>query len=183
MPRSCRKPFSAWIRSSHIMLSMSWVRIRDLNCFYRNVHLFNFRYSCTFVGDHQGYKMYSWNTTVSDHCCLGCDGTVYKADSVIEESSHEDACLSVETSICRRIPGSYKPPYFFYSNQPLLSFYIKVKKRPRLRWNTTTGTAAMTRPGCSLSRLSSTSQAPVPREHVTMTTCCPTQYGFLNRLQ
>ena len=49
--------------------------------------------------------MYSWNTTVSDHCCLACDGTVYKADSVIEEKSHEDECQSVETSICRRIPG------------------------------------------------------------------------------
>ena len=77
--------------------------------------MFNFRYSCNFVGDHQGYKMYSWNTTVSDHCCLGCDGTVYKADSVIEETSHEDECLSVETSICRRIPGKFYPSYFLFS--------------------------------------------------------------------
>ena len=51
--------------------------------------------------------MYSWNTTVSDHCCIGCDGTVYKTDSVIEETSHNDECVSVETSICRRIPGKY----------------------------------------------------------------------------
>ena len=53
--------------------------------------------------------MFSWNTTMSDHCCLGCDGTVFKVDYVIEESSLEDECLSVETSICRRLPGKYLP--------------------------------------------------------------------------
>ena len=51
--------------------------------------------------------MYSWNTTISDNCCLGCDGKVHKADSVIKEIPHEDECLSVESSICRRIPGKY----------------------------------------------------------------------------
>ena len=73
-----------------------------------------FRYTCTYAGDHQGYKMYSWNTTVSDHCCLGCDGTVHKADSVIQKTSHIDECLSVETSICRRIPGKYLYPKIIF---------------------------------------------------------------------
>ena len=70
------------------------------------------RYTCIFVGEHQGTKMYSWNTTVSDHCCLGCDRTVYKADLVIEETSNNDECNSVETSICRRIPGKHTESIF-----------------------------------------------------------------------
>ena len=127
------------------------------------------RYTCTYVGDHQGSKMYSWNTTISDNCCLGCDGKVHKADSVIEETLHEDECLSVETSICRRIPGKFLPQD---SPKIYCQIYtcIQVKKRPRLRWNTVTGTAAMTALDCSLSRLSCTCPALAPREPATMTT-------------
>ena len=73
----------------------------------RKNNFISFWYTCTYVGDHQGSKMYSWNTTISDHCCLGCDGRVHKADSVIKEIPHEDECLSIETSVCRRIPGKY----------------------------------------------------------------------------
>ena len=103
------------ILSHHAVNVLSKNKIH-LNYFYRNLQFLNFRYTCTYVGNHQGYKMHSWNTTVSDHCCLGCDGTVYKADSVIQETSHEDECRSVETSICRRIPGKYLPPKFFNLN-------------------------------------------------------------------
>ena len=92
------------IHSPHAVnvLSKNWRFLYLLD----NIFLI-FRYTCTYAGDHQGYKMYSWNTTVSDHCCLGCDGTVHKADSVIQKTSHIDECLSVETSICRRIPGKF----------------------------------------------------------------------------
>ena len=43
---------------------------------------------------------------MSDHCCQDCDGVVYKADSVIETVLHQDKCETVETSICRILPGA-----------------------------------------------------------------------------
>ena len=46
-----------------------------------------------------------WNTTVSDNCCLYCNNTVYKADTVIDTTQLEDKCESEETHVCRKIPG------------------------------------------------------------------------------
>ena len=46
-----------------------------------------------------------WNTSVSDHCCHHCDSVVYKADSVIDTIQHNDECQTVESSICRILPG------------------------------------------------------------------------------
>ena len=48
-----------------------------------------------------------WNTSVSDHCCHHCDGVVYKADSVIDAIHHEDKCQTIETLVCRILPGLY----------------------------------------------------------------------------
>ena len=44
--------------------------------------------------------------SVSEHCCLHCDGTVYKADTVIDtiEAQNDSAtCHTVETSVCKII--------------------------------------------------------------------------------
>ena len=115
------------IHSPHAVnvLSKNWSH--QWKCWF----FFIFRYTCTYAGEYQGYKMYSWNTTVSDHCCcLGCDGTVYKADSVIEETSHKDACLSVETSICRRVPG--KQSNIFDSVRSSRSHNVRLFVRPVL---------------------------------------------------
>jgi hypothetical protein len=49
-----------------------------------------------------------WNTTVSDNCCLYCNNTVYKADTVIDTTQLEDRCESEETHVCRKIPGLEK---------------------------------------------------------------------------
>ena len=46
-----------------------------------------------------------WNTSVSDNCCLYCNNTVYKADTVIDTTKLEDKCESEETFVCRKIPG------------------------------------------------------------------------------
>ena len=46
-----------------------------------------------------------WNTSVSDHCCHNCDDVVYKADAVIDTIHHKDDCQTVETSVCRILPG------------------------------------------------------------------------------
>ena len=48
-----------------------------------------------------------WKTTVSDNCCLYCNNTVYKADTVIDTNKLEDKCDSEETFVCRYIPGIY----------------------------------------------------------------------------
>ena len=65
-----------------------------------------FSYTCTFLDQHLHDKFYMWNVSVSDHCCQHCDGVVYKADSVIETVFHQDKCETVETSICRILPGA-----------------------------------------------------------------------------
>jgi len=49
-----------------------------------------------------------WMTTVSEHCCLYCNNTVYKADTVIDTTQLEDKCESEETHVCRKIPGEKK---------------------------------------------------------------------------
>ena len=46
-----------------------------------------------------------WITSVSDNCCHHCDGVVYKADAVMDTIHHEDECQTVETSVCRILPG------------------------------------------------------------------------------
>ena len=47
------------------------------------------------------------NEPESDHCGQHCDGVVYKADFVIETVLHQDKCETVETSICRILPGYF----------------------------------------------------------------------------
>merc|ERR1719450_226061 len=62
-------------------------------------------YTCNNFGTFQNNNLLFWNTTVSDTCCLSCDGTVYKADEVIDVIENDDECQSIETSICRILPG------------------------------------------------------------------------------
>ena len=47
--------------------------------------------------DVRGTNIYYWAKNVSDHCCLHCDGTVYKADTEIETTELEDECRTVQT--------------------------------------------------------------------------------------
>ena len=42
---------------------------------------------------------------MSSECCLNCDGTVYKADAIINIDEQEDECQTVKTSVCRKLPG------------------------------------------------------------------------------
>ena len=46
-----------------------------------------------------------WNVSASEHCCQHCDGVVFKPDSVMETKQREDRCQTVETSVCRVLPG------------------------------------------------------------------------------
>ena len=62
-------------------------------------------YTCTYVGTYRDKNLYRWNVSVSDHCCLHCDGVVYKADTVIDTTHHEDECKSSVSTVCRKIPG------------------------------------------------------------------------------
>ena len=61
------------------------------------------RYKCTFL---HKTKMLHWKTSVSDHCCLACTNTVYKADTVIETIELDDKCKSIENQVCRKLPGN-----------------------------------------------------------------------------
>jgi len=60
------------------------------------------RYECVLLGDLLEQKYFYWNKTISDQCCLHCDGTVYKADTIIETVVEEDDCGTIKTSICRK---------------------------------------------------------------------------------
>ena len=60
------------------------------------------RYKCTYL---HKTKVLHWKTSVSDHCCLACTNTVYKADTVIERTELDDKCKSIETQVCRKLPG------------------------------------------------------------------------------
>ena len=64
-----------------------------------------FRYRCAYLDK---TKMLHWKIFVSDHCCLACTNTTYKADTVIETIEHEDDCKSIETQVCRKLPGRYQ---------------------------------------------------------------------------
>jgi len=59
-------------------------------------------YECVPLGEFNEQKYYYWNKSISEHCCLHCDGTVYKADTVIESVFDKDECGTVKTSICRK---------------------------------------------------------------------------------
>ena len=67
--------------------------------------IFFLRYNCNKFDDFTGGILLMWNTSVSDHCCHHCDGVVYKADVVMDTIHHEDECQTVETSVCRILPG------------------------------------------------------------------------------
>ena len=71
------------------------------------------RYRCTYL--HKTKLLY-WETSVSDHCCLACTNTTYKADTVIETIELDDDCKSIETQVCRKLPGKY----LYYTFQHLV---------------------------------------------------------------
>ena len=61
-----------------------------------------FRYECVPSAKFNGKEYFYWNMTISEHCCLHCDGTVYKSDSVIESVVAKDECGTTKTSVCRK---------------------------------------------------------------------------------
>ena len=62
-----------------------------------------------------------WNVSVSEHCCQHCDGVIFKADTVIETKQHEDECRTLETSVCRVLPGIEEYFLFFCTKK---TFYF-----------------------------------------------------------
>ena len=88
-----------------------------------------------------------WNTTVSDNCCLYCNNTVYKADTVIDTTKLEDKCESEETHVCRKIPGILYDTIVRYHFQLL---HPKVWRRLRSRRSSDTEFVAMMTRGSSL---------------------------------
>ena len=63
------------------------------------------RYECTHFDELLGRKLYFWNTTVSESCCVTCNGTVVPENTKIDTEHVDDECLTVKTSVCRTIPG------------------------------------------------------------------------------
>ena len=71
-----------------------------------------FRYTCTYTDSYQNKRVFAWNTTVSDECCLHCNGTVFKPDSLVNTVKMEDDCKTIESSYCRILPSKYFSPTF-----------------------------------------------------------------------
>jgi len=63
------------------------------------------RYECTEYDELMGEKLFYWNITVSELCCLTCNGTVVPENTIIETENLDDECMTVKTSFCRNIPG------------------------------------------------------------------------------
>ena len=74
---------------------------------------------------------------MSDRCCENCDGVVYKADSVIDTTYLLDKCKTIESRVCRILPGI--PHNENYSPKSRL----KVIRKPKLRQTSATKLAAM----------------------------------------
>ena len=62
--------------------------------------IINCRYECNKVS-FVGQSIYFWNISVSDQCCLHCDGSVFKDGAEMEPSAPRGECGAVETSVCR----------------------------------------------------------------------------------
>ena len=75
------------------------------------------RYKCTYF---QKTKILYWMTSVSDQCCLACTNTVYKAGTTIDTTELEDDCKSIETQVCRKLPGIILLHIYIYENTHLL---------------------------------------------------------------
>ena len=83
-----------------------------------------FSYTCVYVDTYRDQKLFQWNVSVSDHCCLHCDDVVYKADTVIDTIQYEDECKTTETTVCRTIPG-YVHVKVFNNSKILFKGYQK----------------------------------------------------------
>ena len=59
-----------------------------------------------FVSSLQGVDLYKWNQTVSDQCCVSCNGTVVPHDVDLEVTVSQDECGTVKRSSCRKLPGT-----------------------------------------------------------------------------
>ena len=73
-----------------------------------------------YIDTYRDQKLFQWNVSVSDHCCLHCDDVVYKADTVIDTIQYEDDCKTTETTICRILPG------YVYLNVFLINLKYKM---------------------------------------------------------
>ena len=76
-------------------------------------------YTCTPFSNMLNKNLNFWNTSVSSECCLHCDNTVYKSDSIISTEEKDDKCQTVETSVCRNLPGLDQATVeveFYYKN-------------------------------------------------------------------
>ena len=89
-------------------------------------------------------KILQWKTSVSDHCCLACTNTVYKADIVIETIELDDKCKSIETQVCRKLPGI---TFLHLDNDNIiimLKLLLQDMKKLRLNQSSLTKLAVMT---------------------------------------
>ena len=79
-------------------------------------------------------EFYAWNVSVSEKCCLSCDGqTAFRANSVIKtEILQGNECQTTETKVCRQIPGMLCQP--FYSWQALRKFSEAAQGNKDVGW-------------------------------------------------
>ncbi len=80
---------------------------------------FFFSYTCKRFENITRVTFLTWEVSISDHCCQNCKGMVYSVDSVIDIIHHNDECQTLETSVCKRIPGRYREMFLFSSNNEI----------------------------------------------------------------
>ena len=86
------------LRVLHVSLELHLLKFRH----------FLFSYTCTEVGGTLPKGFAIWKRTVSEKCCLHCDGTVYKDGLEMTPVDVGGVCDAVETSVCRLNPDTGK---------------------------------------------------------------------------
>ena len=63
------------------------------------------RFSCNLLYQFKNRDFYKWNLTVSEQCCITCNGTTVPENTYINTEESKDKCGTVKTSYCRNLPG------------------------------------------------------------------------------
>ena len=63
------------------------------------------RYTCNSQETIQKKKIYFWNKTISEKCCLDSEGNVFKAGNIMNKIQNMDKCQSLILSRCTILPG------------------------------------------------------------------------------
>ena len=88
------------ISISHVGLIRRYIKVGIQNNPSNSCYIERFK--CEYLGRLMQKDFFFWNKTVSEKCCLRCDGAVFKSESVVETVLEENHCQTVKTFVCKK---------------------------------------------------------------------------------